>query len=227
MGKFSSGKVTLWTALATLTAAVIFAVYSISLVSAHNDRDNDNDEVKVIVCHKAGQSGNYNAIDVSIHSVNDANGLKGHGNHNGDVWGPFTYNGVNYAGQGNYSVFNFSNCTQNSPSASPSPSPTPTARPTVNPTTTPVETAAPTAIPTDAPATTTTVNYDGKGDGLGCAVNDCSGNKVEPPQGQGQVLGASTMAGTGSFAENLYAAIMVLGGTLSAFGIKGFRKNQI
>ncbi len=40
----------------------------------------------------------------------------------------------------------------------------------------------------------------------------------------GQVLGASTMAGTGTFTENLYLAIMTLGGTISAFGIKSFKK---
>ena len=37
---------------------------------------------------------------------------------------------------------------------------------------------------------------------------------------QGQVLGASTMAGTGSFAEELYLAIMGLGGIFSFAGIK-------
>lgn len=42
--------------------------------------------------------------------------------------------------------------------------------------------------------------------------------------GGGQVLGASTMAGTGSFDQMAYQAIMVLGGTLSAFGIKNFKK---
>ena len=36
----------------------------------------------------------------------------------------------------------------------------------------------------------------------------------------GQVLGASTMAGTGSFTENLYMAIMGLGGIITAVGFK-------
>jgi hypothetical protein len=40
----------------------------------------------------------------------------------------------------------------------------------------------------------------------------------------GQVLGASTMAGTGSFAEDLYLAIMGLGGIITALGIKNFKK---
>lgn len=40
----------------------------------------------------------------------------------------------------------------------------------------------------------------------------------------GKVLGASTMAGTGSFAESLYLAIMGLGGISTIFGIKGVKK---
>jgi hypothetical protein len=86
----------------------------------------------------------------------------------------------------------------------------------------------PTATPV-ATVTTVTVVHDGGGDGLGCANNDCSGNTVGASQVQvlgasTQVLGASTMAGTGNFAEDLYLAIMTLGGTLSAFGIKNLKK---
>lgn len=40
----------------------------------------------------------------------------------------------------------------------------------------------------------------------------------------GQVLGASTMAKTGGFEEAAYQAIMVAGATLSAFGLKNFKK---
>jgi hypothetical protein len=39
-----------------------------------------------------------------------------------------------------------------------------------------------------------------------------------------QVLGASTMAETGTFTENLYLAIMTLGGTISALGAKNLKK---
>lgn len=42
--------------------------------------------------------------------------------------------------------------------------------------------------------------------------------------GKGQVLGASTMAKTGGFEETLYQAIMVIGGTLTGFGLKNFKK---
>ncbi len=77
-------------------------------------------------------------------------------------------------------------------------------------------TPTPVATPTPAPK-----NDDG-GDGLGCATHDCSGNTSNTSQGQ--VLGASTMAGTGSFEETLYQAIMTVGATLSAFGVKGLKK---
>lgn len=40
----------------------------------------------------------------------------------------------------------------------------------------------------------------------------------------GQILGASTMAGTGTFAEKFYLIIMILGGTLSFLGIKNIKK---
>ncbi len=59
------------------------------------------------------------------------------------------------------------------------------------------------------------------------AVNDCMPGDPGTPAGTGtggQVLGASTMAGTGSFAEVFYQAIMGIGATLSAFGLKGLKK---
>lgn len=58
-------------------------------------------------------------------------------------------------------------------------------------------------------------------------------NPSGPAQGQvlgtstgigGQVLGAKTMAGTGTFEESLYLAIMSLGGISTFFGAKGFKK---
>jgi hypothetical protein len=65
------------------------------------------------------------------------------------------------------------------------------------------------------------VNFSGSGpaprndEGVGGAVLGAS---------TGQVLGASTMAGTGAFDETLYSAIMSIGATLSAFGLKGLKK---
>ena len=45
-----------------------------------------------------------------------------------------------------------------------------------------------------------------------------------PPPVTGQVLGATTMAQTGSFLGNLYAAIMAFGAALTAKGLKNFKK---
>jgi hypothetical protein len=58
------------------------------------------------------------------------------------------------------------------------------------------------------------------------AVNDCMPGDPGTFGGGtgGQVLGASTMAGTGSFEENLYLAIMVIGGTITTFGLKNIKK---
>jgi hypothetical protein len=68
------------------------------------------------------------------------------------------------------------------------------------------------------------VNFSGSGpaprndEGVGGAVLGASTG--------GQVLGANTMAGTGSFAEIFYQAIMGIGATISAFGIKGLKKGK-
>jgi hypothetical protein len=48
-----------------------------------------------------------------------------------------------------------------------------------------------------------------------------TGDSSEP---QGQVLGASTMAATGSFTENLYLGIMAIGAALTLTGVKNFKK---
>ncbi len=73
--------------------------------------------------------------------------------------------------------------------------------------------------------------------GLNCLNWSQSGPPVRNDEGtgsqvlgasttRGQVLGASTMAGTGSFDESLYQAIMSIGATLSAFGLKGLKKSK-
>lgn len=102
---------------------------------------------------------------------------------------------------------------------------TPTATPICN-SDHPCATSTPTPVATSTPAPTdnNSNNNGGGDDGLGCATHDCSGNHVASPQGQ--VLGASTMAGTGSFDEMVYQAIMTVGATLSAFGIKGLKKSK-
>lgn len=58
------------------------------------------------------------------------------------------------------------------------------------------------------------------------AVNDCMPGDPGTFYGGtgGQVLGASTMAGTGTFTENLYLAIMAIGGIITLFGFKNAAK---
>jgi len=80
--------------------------------------------VKVDVCHvPPGNPANAHIINVSVHSVNDANGLNGHGNHGLDSWEGFTYDGVNYPGQGDFP----------GPCGEQPPEPTPTRPPTEPP----------------------------------------------------------------------------------------------
>jgi hypothetical protein len=61
--------------------------------------------------------------------------------------------------------------------------------------------------------------------GSGPAPRNDQGNGQVLGASTGQVLGASTMAGTGSFDETIYSAIMSIGATLSAFGIKGVKQS--
>jgi len=59
------------------------------------------------------------------------------------------------------------------------------------------------------------------------AVNDCMPGDPGTTAGTGtggQVLGASTMAGTGSFEENLYMIIMAIGGIITFAGAKNLKK---
>lgn len=99
------------------------------------------------------------------------------------------------------------NCVPDERESTPSPSPTP--NPDVCLNIDGIQTSVPDGLHLGA-------------DGTSCVAFSQPG--VDNPSGgapQGQVLGASTMAGTGSFLENLYLAIMGIGATLS---IKGFKK---
>jgi len=56
--------------------------------------------VKVDVCHATGSINNpYVLITVAIHSVDDATGLNGHGDHPDDAWMSFVFENVTYPGQ--------------------------------------------------------------------------------------------------------------------------------
>lgn len=193
--------------------------------------------VNVDVCHQDGQSGNYSDIAVSVHSVDDANGLNGHGNHDGDVWAPFTYNNVQYPGQGNYGDFDFEDCSQEDGDSTPIPTPMPSPSPTPEDCEgqCPTPSATPTPEPTPTPGDLCT-NMDGfqgnipdgwfqiNTDSTFCRQFQYGGAPTPPPATAGQVLGASTMAATGGFMETLYQAIMGLGGILTLKGLKKGKK---
>ena len=126
------------------------------------------------------------------------------------------------------------------------PTPTPTSTPTGTPTGTPTPT--PTATPIDEESSPTPTATPTPGDGDLCSTIDgvqtsipdgwfqlpgstiCrefSGSGPSPSDpgvvlgaSTGQVLGASTMAGAGSFDSALYQAIMGLGGIITSFGLK-------
>jgi hypothetical protein len=136
------------------------------------------------------------------------------------------YAGKNYDAQGQAILNN--NCVYVAPVVV-----TPTIVP-VTPTATP--TAAVTPTPTNTPSNGG--NGGGAGDGLGCATHDCSGNQVGGPSTSGAVLGtstgpiqavlgASTMAGTGTF-ENSVMTLMLLAGmiVLSLGGLSYAKENK-
>jgi len=93
-----------------------FALAAILLIPAAASAQ-EPETVKVLVCHQDGQSGNYSAVDVSVHSVDDANGLNGHGDHEGDAWKGFTFDGVEYPGQneGFFDTHSGEDCSPNEP----------------------------------------------------------------------------------------------------------------
>ncbi|KKQ92428.1 MAG: hypothetical protein UU16_C0006G0026 [Candidatus Woesebacteria bacterium GW2011_GWA2_40_7] len=98
-----------------------------------------------------------------------------------------------------------------------------------------VEGEEPTPEPTPTPNPDVCANIDGVQTGVPSGLHMDAGNvncvsfsDSNPPEvpytPQGQVLGASTMAGTGSFAENLYMGIMGVGAILTLKGAKNFKK---
>lgn len=131
-----------------------------------------------------------------------------------------------------------------SPSSSPTATPTETPVVTATPSSTP--TATPTGTPTGSATPTATPNldvcpniagiqtsipdgYHFDNNGINCLQFELGGPPQDGGIGGGQVLGTSTgqvlgLASTGSFAENAYLAIMALGATITAFGIKNFKK---
>lgn len=61
--------------------------------------------LKIDVCHATKAEANpYTKVNVNINSVEDAQNVGGHGDHEDDIWAPYTYGGVNYPGQGDQSI---------------------------------------------------------------------------------------------------------------------------
>ena len=60
--------------------------------------------LKIDVCHATSSATNpYVLVNVSINSVETAQNVGGHGSHAEDAWEPYTYDGVDYPGQGDMS----------------------------------------------------------------------------------------------------------------------------
>lgn len=99
------------------------------------------------------------------------------------------------------------------------------ADPTATPTPTTAPTSAPTATPT--PGSTSSNSSDNHGDGLSDGLSSCPSCTQAPHSTQQAVLGASTMASTGTFEEttmNVFASMGILLMTLSAVYAKASKK---
>lgn len=63
------------------------------------------ERLMIDVLHATGSESNpYVCINVNINSVEDAANVAGHGDHDLDIWAPYTYGGVNYPGQGDRAI---------------------------------------------------------------------------------------------------------------------------
>ena len=83
------------------------------------------ERLKLDVCHATGSASNpYVLVNVNISSVEDAQNVGGHGNHENDSWDSYTYGGVDYPGQGD-----MSNCSEPEPTEPPPTDPPPTEPP--------------------------------------------------------------------------------------------------
>lgn len=126
-----------------------------------------------------------------------------------------------------------------SPTDSPSPSPTgtptpsPEVSPSPNPTPTPTISPSPSATPTQSPTPTPTPEDDhdddkddNSSDGRGGSNLDntqasVAGATSETPPPTGQVLGATTLAATGAFDQQVALAFMALSTGVAVFGSYG------
>ncbi len=93
---------------------------------------------------------------------------------------------------------------------SPTPVPTPTSPPTEEPSPTPTESSLPTPTPTPTPTETPSIG--------GAPFQ--FGGPPPPPPVTGQVLGVSTLAGTGVVQDTLFNLIFILGCLATSLGIR-------
>jgi hypothetical protein len=83
-----------------LSAALLIASVIFNFVPPQISLAQASDHVKILVCHATASDSNpYVSITVNIASVDDANGLNGHGDHVDDQWNSFVFDGVTYPGQ--------------------------------------------------------------------------------------------------------------------------------
>lgn len=189
---------------------------------------------QVTICH-ATNSNTHPYTYETPNIQNDGSLDGGHLNHTGPVYptanwgdiippynhGNFHYAGLNWTTQGQ-AIWD-DDC-EVSPTVTPV-TPTPSVDPCAN-----------NGCVTPTPTTTSgggSTGGDGLSDGLGCGSHDCSqhqssgGSVLGASTGPEQaVLGASTMAGTGTFAENLMNIMFVAGTIILGAGIKSYAKEK-
>lgn len=245
MSKFNAGKASLFAITAVFAVSAFFLGKSlVTPVSA------DRPET-VTICHATAS--NVNPYNVQ-HPAKSSD-VSGHDGHNGPVWfdgiqgdwgdiiPPFDYNGGSYLGK-NWTTEGqgFYNNDCNAPDSDEEPvwGCTDSQANNFDFQATDDDGSCtydePTTAPTATPNGDVCLNLDGiqtsVPEGLhlsGAYNNQCVSfsqpGVPTPPPATGQVLGATTMAKTGSFDEALYLAIMGLGATLTAIGTKkAFKK---
>lgn len=202
--------------------AVTAVLLGVSSVPAFADRP----EPKVKICHRTdSQSNPYVEETVDQDSVDgDMGNDNGKGDHYVEHTGPVWYEGIadhswgdiippieglhaglNWTTEGQALYNNGCNALVPTPTDDPEIEATPSATPTDDPSPTQNPTATPTATPTQAPNT---------GGGSNDNLPSDPGPKVEAPKSQGEVLGATTMAGTG-VVEDIAMNVVGLAGLLS------------
>ena len=144
----------------TLMFGIVFwvAIMIVSLTAIFLTDDAKAESDKVVICHAtASETNPYTQNSVDASSINNEKNkyLNGHGDHEGDIIPPFSYEetsfeGKNWDDRGKEIWSNECNIVE------PSPTPTPTVTPTETPTASPTPTGSPTATPTESPSPTIT-----------------------------------------------------------------------